>query len=148
MVDIGHKTDTERLAIAKGEVLMRPKTLELIRSGNLKKGNVFAAAELAGVMAAKRTANLVPMCHPILLTYICVELDAADNLGDEGCGVDITATVRSTGKTGVEMEAMVAVTVAALTVYDMAKSVEKSMRIVNVRLVEKRGGASGDVINQ
>ncbi|MFQ5407721.1 MAG: cyclic pyranopterin monophosphate synthase MoaC, partial [Anaerolineales bacterium] len=149
MVDVGHKPDTERTAIARGEVHMRPETLALIRAGNLKKGDVFTTAQLAGVMAAKRTADLVPLCHPLSLTHIDVQLEACDALGgDAQSGVEITATVRTRGKTGVEMEALTAVTVAALTVYDMAKAVEKTMRISNVRLVEKRGGQSGDVVNE
>jgi len=151
MVDVGAKPDTERVAIAKGEVHMRPATLALIRAGALKKGDVLTAAELAGVMAAKRTAELIPLCHPLPLTQILVEvrtMEAAEtetNDGNEGDlikGVEITATVRTTGKTGVEMEALTAVAVAALTVYDMAKSVEKTMRITGVRLVEKHGGKS------
>lgn len=149
MVDVGHKPDTERVAVAKGEVHMRPETLALVREGNLKKGDLFAVAQLAGVMGAKRTSELVPLCHPLPLTHIDVVLQASDALGEGAqSGVEITATVRTRAKTGVEMEALTAVTVAALTVYDMAKAVEKTMRIANVRLVEKRGGTSGDVINE
>jgi cyclic pyranopterin phosphate synthase len=143
MVDVSHKPDTERLAIAAGEVRMKRETLELIRAGNVKKGDVLAVAQLAGVMAAKRTAELIPLCHPLSLTLIDVRCELQDDLP----GIAITATVKTTGKTGVEMEALTAVTVAALTVYDMAKAVEKTMQITNVRLVEKHGGLSGDVMN-
>ncbi len=144
MVDVGHKPDTERVAIAKGEVVMRPETLSLIQSGVIKKGDVLTVAQLAGVMAAKRTSELIPLCHPLPITQITVDLVLNPDLP----GVEIAASVRTVAKTGVEMEALTAVTVAALTVYDMAKSVEKSMRIQNVRLVEKHGGQSGDVYNE
>jgi cyclic pyranopterin phosphate synthase len=144
MVDVGGKPDTERLAIAKGEVLMQPETLALIQNGALKKGDILTVAQLAGIMAAKRTAELIPLCHPIPITHVSVEIELADELP----GVHITATVRTVGKTGAEMEALTAVSVAALTVYDMAKAAEKTMRIGNIRLVEKHGGRSGDVINE
>ena len=144
MVDVGHKPDTERVAVAKGEVHMRPETLELIRQGALKKGDVLTVAEIAGVMAAKRTSDLIPLCHPLPLTQVRVEIALRDDLP----GVEITATARTVGKTGVEMEALTAVSVAALTVYDMAKAVEKTMRITNIRLVRKSGGLSGDVVNE
>lgn len=144
MVDVGNKPDSERTAIAKGEVLMRPETLALIRDGALKKGDVLTVAQLAGVMAAKRTAELIPLCHPLPLTHISVDVD----LDQELPGVRICATVKSFGKTGVEMEALTAVALAALTVYDMAKAVEKTMRIQNIHLVEKHGGMSGDVVNE
>jgi len=143
MVDVGHKPDTDRVAVAAGEVRMKPETLALIRAGDLKKGDVLAVAQLAGVMAAKRTAELIPLCHPLPLTHIDVRCELKDDLP----GVAITATVRTTGKTGVEMEALTAVSVAALTVYDMAKAAEKTMQITNVRLLEKHGGRSGDVVN-
>jgi len=143
MVDVGHKPDTQRAAVATGEVRMKPETLALIRAGNLKKGDVLATAQLAGIMAAKRTADLIPLCHPLPLTHIEVNCELKDDLP----GVAITATVRTTGKTGVEMEALTAVTIAALTVYDMAKAAEKTMQITNVRLLEKHGGMSGDVMN-
>ena len=138
MVDVGHKPDTERVAVAKGEVRMKPETLTLIRAGAMKKGDVLTVAQLAGVMAAKKTSELIPLCHPLPLTYIGVELTLNDGLP----GVEITATVRTTYKTGVEMEALTAVSAAALTVYDMAKAAEKTMQITNVRVVEKRGGQS------
>lgn len=144
MVDVGAKPDTERVAVAAGEIRMLPHTLELIRAGLIKKGDVLTVAQIAGVMAAKRTAELIPLCHPLPLTHIDVRCELRDDLP----GVAITATVRTRGKTGVEMEALTAVSVAALTVYDMAKAVEKTMRIGNVRLVEKHGGTSGDVVNE
>jgi len=144
MVDVSAKPDSERIAVAKGAVVMQPETLALIREGALKKGDVISVAQLAGVMAAKRTAELIPLCHPLPLTQIIVELELDAVLP----GVQITATVRTVGKTGVEMEALTAVSVAALTVYDMAKAAEKTMRIQDIRLVEKRGGQSGDVINE
>ena len=141
MVDVSAKPTTERLAIAKGEVHMALKTLELIKQGELKKGDVLGVAQLAGVMAAKRTADLIPLCHPLPLNQVLVEVEAKPSLP----GIEICATVRTSAKTGVEMEALTAVSVAALSVYDMAKSVEKTMRIDNIRLVQKRGGQSGDV---
>ena len=144
MVDVGKKPDTERVAVAKGEVHMRSETLALIQAGAMKKGDVLTVAQLAGVMAAKRTSELIPLCHPLPLTQITVDLEIAPELP----GLRITAVVRTVGKTGVEMEALTAVSVAALTVYDMAKAVEKTMRIQNIRLVEKHGGQSGDVINE
>jgi cyclic pyranopterin phosphate synthase len=143
MVDVGGKPDTARVAVAAGEVRMLPATLALIRDGALKKGDVFTTAQLAGIMAAKRTAELIPLCHPLPLTHIEVLCE----LNDELPGVTITATVRTTGKTGVEMEALTAVSVAALTIYDMAKAAEKTMQITHVRLLEKRGGRSGEVVN-
>ena len=144
MVEVGAKPETERLAVAKGEVLMKPETLRLIRAGNMKKGDVLTVAQVAGIMGAKRTSELIPLCHPIPLSHLEVELFL-----DEGLpGVQITASARSIGKTGVEMEALTAVSVAALTVYDMAKAAEKTMRIQNIRLVEKHGGRSGDVVNE
>ena len=142
MVDVGHKPDTERVAVAKGEVRMKAETLSLIRAGAMKKGDVLTVAQLAGVMAAKRTAELIPLCHPLPLTHIDVQLELKETLEGNSGGVEITATVRTTGKTGVEMEALTAVSVAALTVYDMAKAAEKTMQITNVRLVEKHGGKS------
>ncbi|MDI6694582.1 MAG: cyclic pyranopterin monophosphate synthase MoaC [Anaerolineales bacterium] len=144
MVDVGEKPDTPRTAVARGEVTMRPETLALIQAGAMKKGDVLTVAQIAGVMAAKRTAEMIPLCHPLPLTHIDVQLELDANLP----GVRIQATVSTTGKTGVEMEALTAVAVAALTVYDMAKAAEKTMRIQNIRLVEKHGGRSGDVINE
>jgi cyclic pyranopterin phosphate synthase len=144
MVDIGAKPDTVRSALAKGEVRMLPATLALIQAGAVKKGDVLTVAQLAGVMGAKHTSDLIPLCHPLSLTQVDVRLELDPNLP----GIQISATVRTVGKTGVEMEALTAVSVAALTVYDMAKAVEKTMQIQNIRLVEKHGGRSGDVINE
>jgi cyclic pyranopterin monophosphate synthase len=144
MVDVGKKPDTLRVAIAKGEVKMSAETLALIEVGAMKKGDVLTVAQIAGVMAAKRTADLIPLCHPLPLNHINIDLELNPDLP----GVLITAEVQTTGKTGVEMEALTAVSVAALTVYDMAKAVEKTMRIGNIRLVEKHGGQSGDVVNE
>lgn len=142
MVDVGHKPDSERLAIARGSVIMQAATLALIEQGNLKKGDVLGVAKLAGIMAAKRTADLIPLCHPLALSHIQVDL----TLNAEQSRVDVEARVRTHGKTGVEMEALTAVSVAALTVYDMAKAVDRTMRISDVRLVEKHGGQSGDIV--
>lgn len=144
MVDVGEKLDTERLAVARGEVVMKKATFDLIRAGALKKGDVLTVAQIAGIAAAKRTSDLIPLCHPLPLTHVDVSLALDEVLP----GVVITSTVKTTGKTGVEMEALTAVSVAALTVYDMAKAAEKTMRIQNVRLVEKHGGRSGDVVNE
>lgn len=144
MVDVGHKPDTERTAVARGEVHMKKKTLELIRAGRVKKGDVLTVAQIAGISASKRTSDLIPLCHPLPLTKVDVDLALDDSLP----GVVISATAKTIGKTGVEMEALTAVSVAALTVYDMAKAVEKTMRIQNIRLVEKHGGQSGDVVNE
>jgi cyclic pyranopterin monophosphate synthase len=140
MVDVGHKPDTERLAVAAGAVTMRPETLKLIIEGNIKKGDVLTLAEVAGVMAAKRTGELIPLCHPLLLTHI--EVTCTPN--EQESRVDIEATVRLRGKTGVEMEALTAVAVAGLTIYDMAKAVDRGMRLTDIRLVAKSGGQSGD----
>jgi len=144
MVDVGDKPDSKRLAIAKGEVVMKKETLDLIRAGALKKGDVFSVAQIAGIAAAKRTSDLIPLAHPLPLSHIAVDLTFDGSLP----GVVITSTVKTTGKTGVEMEALTAVCVAALTIYDMAKAAEKTMKIQNVRLVEKHGGRSGDVVNE
>jgi cyclic pyranopterin monophosphate synthase len=144
MVDVGSKPTTERRAKAKGEVLMKRETFDLIRAGNMKKGDVLTVAQIAGIMAAKRTADLIPLCHPLPLTHVDVNLAMVERLP----GISITATVKTSGKTGVEMEALTAVSVAALTIYDMAKAAEKTMRIQNIRLVEKSGGMSGDISNE
>ncbi len=144
MVDVSDKEDSERIAIARGEVVMQQSTLALIQTGQIKKGDVFTVAQVAGIMAAKRTAELIPMCHPLPLLNIKVELTADENLP----GVKIEAIVKTVGKTGVEMEALTAVSVAGLTIYDMAKAVEKTMRIQNIRLVKKTGGSSGDINNE
>ncbi len=144
MVDVSHKPDTERIAVARGEVRMKKETLDLIRAGQMKKGDVLTVAQIAGITASKRTSDLIPLCHPLSLSKVDVDLTLDDSLP----GVIITAIVKTVGKTGVEMEALTAVSVAALTVYDMAKAAEKTMRIQNIRLVEKHGGQSGDVVNE
>lgn len=140
MVDVGQKPDTERVAVARGIVKMQPETLLLIIEGTLKKGDVLSVAELAGVMAAKRTSELIPLCHTLALTHVEVSCKPNEKLNR----VEIEATVRNRGKTGVEMEALTAVTVAGLTVYDMAKAVDKSMRLSDIHLISKSGGQSGD----
>ncbi len=140
MVDVGSKAETERTAIAEGLVLMRPETLSIIMEGNAKKGDVIATARIAGIMAAKKTHELIPLCHPLLLNKVSVEIEADPALP----GLRVTGLARVSGKTGVEMEALTAVSVACLTVYDMAKAVDRSMTITSVRLVEKSGGKSGD----
>ena len=139
MVDVGEKPATERSATAKGSVLMQPETIALIQQGGVKKGDVLSVARLAGIMGAKRTPDLIPLCHPLALTSVKVELsiDAARN------AVDISATCKLTGQTGVEMEALTAVSVAALTVYDMVKAVDRGMKITEIRLTHKSGGKSG-----
>ena len=144
MVDVGDKALTERLATARGEVLMKKETFDLIRTGAIKKGDVLTVAQIAGIAAAKRTFELIPLCHPLSITHIDVSIKMDEVLP----GVIISATVKTAGRTGVEMEALTAVSVAALTVYDMAKAVEKTMKIQNIRLIEKHGGRSGDVINE
>ncbi|MCI0399174.1 MAG: cyclic pyranopterin monophosphate synthase MoaC [Chloroflexi bacterium] len=139
MVDVGHKPDTQRVAVARGAVIMQPETVQLIIEGNLKKGDVLAVAQLAGIMAAKRTSDLIPLCHPLALNHVAVT--CTPNPAEKR--VDIEATVRVQGKTGVEMEALTAVSVAALTIYDMAKAVDRGMRLTDIRLVAKEGGQSG-----
>lgn len=139
MMDVSHKKETERQALAKGKVQMKPATLELIRKEELEKGDVLAVAKTAGIMAAKETHRLIPLCHPLQLTHIAVEF----NLPENGNSVEITASVKGIGKTGFEMEALVAVSVSALTIYDMCKAIDKSMTIGEIRLVRKSGGKSG-----
>lgn len=147
MVDVGHKDDTQREAIARGRILMQPETLALIRQGGIKKGDVLAVAQVAGIMAAKRTHELIPMCHPLMLTHVSLqfELQPAAAPG-QLAAIDIRATVRTTGKTGVEMEALTAVSVAGLTIYDMCKAVDRAMTLEGVRLARKSGGKSGEII--
>jgi len=140
MVDVGAKAVTTRTAIAAGEVRMAPATLAAIRAGTAPKGDVLAAARIAGIMAAKRTPELIPLCHTLLLTKVAVEFE----IDDAAARVLITATVRCNGQTGVEMEALTAVSVAALTIYDMAKALDKAMVIGEIRLLQKSGGKSGD----
>ena len=144
MVDVIGKPISERCAVAKGDVIMKAETLAAIQSGNLKKGDVLTTAQLAGVMAAKRTADLIPLCHPLLLDQILLDLEFNSALP----GITITATVKTSSKTGVEMEALTAVSVAALTVYDMVKAVDKKMKIQNIHLIDKRGGSSGDFFSE
>ena len=141
MVDISAKAATERRAVAKGVVRMKPETLDLIKKGGTKKGEVLATAQLAGIMAAKKTPELIPLCHPISIDEVKVEF----KLDEKNSTVEISSTVKSTGKTGVEMEALTATAVAALTIYDMCKSVERGMKIENIRLVSKSGGKSGKI---
>ena len=146
MVDVSAKADTERVAIAKGEITMQTATLALIRANKIEKGEVFAVARVAGIMAAKRTHELIPMCHPLLVTNLAVDFEIlAEGNANERARVGIIGTAKNVGKTGVEMEALVAVTMAALTIYDMVKAVDRAMRIENVRLVLKRGGKSGEI---
>jgi cyclic pyranopterin phosphate synthase len=140
MVDVGAKTETEREAIAAGRVQMLPETLRLLREGNLPKGDVLGTARVAGIMAAKRTWELIPLCHQLQLTKVSVEF----GFNEADAAVEITAGVRCRGQTGVEMEALTAVSVAALTIYDMAKAVERGMVIGDIRLLEKRGGKTGE----
>jgi cyclic pyranopterin phosphate synthase len=144
MVDVSAKAATDRLAIAKGTVFMEAATLKLIEKGQLKKGDMLAVAQLAGIQAAKRTSDLIPLCHPLALSSVKVEL-ATDKKAN---AVTITATCKVTGATGVEMEALTAVSAAALTVYDMCKSVDRGMRIGDIRLVEKSGGKSGRFVQK
>jgi cyclic pyranopterin monophosphate synthase len=137
MVDVSEKPPTERIAVAEGFVRMKPATLALVRKGNAKKGDVLGTARLAGIMAAKRTHELIPLCHPLALSKVTVDLEPSRN------GIAVRATVKVKGPTGVEMEALTAVSVACLTIYDMVKAAERGMTIEKVRLVEKRGGKSG-----
>jgi len=141
MVDVTEKADTHREAVAKGVVRMKPSTFDLLKKGKMAKGDVLAVAQLAGVMAAKQTPNLIPLCHPLLIGDIKVEF----SLDEGNSTVEITTTVKSTGKTGVEMEALTATAVTALTIYDMCKAVDRGMRIDNIRLVRKSGGKSGTI---
>ena len=141
MVDVTGKPDTHREAVAKGTVRMQASTLELLKKGKAAKGDVLAVAQLAGIMAAKQTPNLIPLCHPVLIGNIRVEF----SLDEENSAVEITATVESTGKTGVEMEALTATAVTALTIYDMCKAVDRGIQIENIRLIKKSGGKSGTI---
>lgn len=142
MVDITEKNVTERTAVATGEIVMNKETLEAVKKGNIKKGDVLGVARIAAIMAAKQTQSLIPMCHNILLTNAKIEF----SFDDEGNKILIKSTVKTTGKTGVEMEALTMVSIAGLTIYDMCKSMDKSMVIGKIRLVEKHGGKSGDWI--
>ncbi len=144
MVDVGDKPDSRRIAVARARVVIGSEAFQLLRSKSLFKGDVLAVAQVAGISAAKRTAELIPLCHPLPLTHVSVDLEPREE-GDAGT-VEVTASAETVGKTGVEMEALTAVTVAALTVYDMVKSHDRAVRITDVRLVEKRGGLSGDLV--
>jgi cyclic pyranopterin phosphate synthase len=141
MVDVSPKAETARTATARGRIVMAPATLALIREGRAGKGDVLGVARLAGIMAAKRTSDLIPLCHPLMISKVSVDLEPE---GDDA--IIIEATVSLTGKTGVEMEALTAVSIAALTVYDMVKAVDRGMRIEDIRLVHKAGGKSGEFI--
>jgi len=141
MVDITEKPDTHREAVVKGTVSMQAATLDLLKKGKMAKGDVLAVAQLAGIMAAKQTPNLIPLCHPVPIGDIKIEF----SLNEENSTVEITTTVKSVGKTGVEMEALTATAVTALTIYDMCKAVDRGMRIENIRLIRKSGGKSGTI---
>jgi cyclic pyranopterin phosphate synthase len=140
MVDVSQKPLTEREAVAKGLVVMKAETLSMIKSGEMPKGDVLATAQMAGIMAAKQTSRIIPLCHPLMLDEVKVEFQFVEG------GVEITATVKCTGKTGVEMEALTAVAASALTIYDMCKMVEREMRIHQIRLFRKSGGKSGNIV--
>ena len=142
MVDVGWKDSTDREAVARGSINMQPETLALIKANSMKKGDVLGVARIAGIMAAKNTSGLIPLCHPLPLSHVAVDFEFDDNAN----AISITGTAKTTGKTGVEMEALTAVSIAALTIYDMCKAVDRAMRIDGVRLVRKTGGKSGDVI--
>ena len=145
MVDVGEKSITQRIAIATGEVYLQPSTMRLIKDGGIKKGDVLAVAQVAGIMGAKKTSDIIPMCHPLLLTNVDIAFD--DNSETDSktglCCIEIKATVKVTGQTGVEMEALTAVSIAALTIYDMCKAVDREMFFKNIGLIEKSGGKSG-----
>ena len=146
MVDVGAKPATHRVAIASGRIEMQPETLALIESGTAKKGDVLGIARIAGIMAAKKTSDLIPLCHPLALSRVAIELEAARADGESAAAVLCTATVETTGPTGVEMEALTAVQVALLTIYDMCKAADRGMVITGVRLLEKHGGKSGSYV--
>ena len=145
MVDVGKKNITERVAVATGQVYLQPETMRLIKGGEIKKGDVLAVAQVAGIMGAKKTSDIIPMCHPLLLTNVDIAFN--ENLEPDPktglCCIDIKATVKVTGQTGVEMEALTAVSVAALTIYDMCKAVDREMFFKNIGLIKKSGGKSG-----
>lgn len=144
MVDVGDKEDTTRIAIAEGEVVMRPETLRLINEGKISKGDVLAVAQVAGIMAAKQTSQIIPMCHPLMLTSV----DLNFKINEEAHKIIIKSKVKTVGRTGVEMEALTAVAIAGLTIYDMCKAVDRGMTIKAIRLIEKAGGKSGHYLNQ
>jgi len=142
MVDVGDKPDTDRIAVAEGAIYVQPATLQLIKQGNMKKGDVLTVARIAGIMGAKKTADLIPLCHPVPITKIGIDL----TLDDSQHAIRIRAHARTHGKTGIEMEVLTAVSITALTIYDMAKAVDRTMRIGDIRLLEKRGGQHGDYL--
>ena len=142
MVDVGDKPDTERIAVAEGAIYVQADTLRLIQEGNMKKGDVLTVARIAGIMGAKKTSELIPLCHPVPMTKIGVDL----SLDEDANAIRIQAYARTIGKTGIEMEVLTAVSITALTIYDMAKAVDRTMRISDIRLLEKRGGIHGDYI--
>ena len=144
MVDVSEKSETVRTAVAAGRVLVNEETFALIKSGGMKKGDVLGTAQIAGIMGAKRTPDIIPMCHPIMISGV----DIAFELNEDELAVEIIATAKCTGVTGVEMEALTAVSVAALTVYDMCKAVQKDMEITDIRLLKKTGGTSGDFVRE
>jgi len=144
MVDVGGKAETERQAVAEGAVVMQAQTLTTILAGDAKKGDVLGTARIAGIMAAKRTHELIPLCHPLMLDKVSVDIEPDDTLP----GLRVTATARVTGKTGVEMEALTAASVACLTIYDMAKAIDRGMTITGIRLMRKSGGNSGDYLRK
>ena len=144
MVDVTEKSETQRTAVAAGRVLVNRETFELIKTGGMKKGDVLTTAQIGGIMGAKRTSDIIPMCHPIFISGIDIDFE----MDEEACAVNITATAKCTGVTGVEMEALTAVSVAALTVYDMCKAVQKDMVISDIRLLKKTGGKSGTFIRE
>ncbi|MEO1646941.1 MAG: cyclic pyranopterin monophosphate synthase MoaC [Chloroflexota bacterium] len=142
MVDVGDKPDTDRIAVAEGAVYVQANTLRLIKEGNMKKGDVLTVARIAGIMGAKKTSDLIPLCHPVPITKIGVDL----SLDEDANAIRIQAQARTRGKTGIEMEVLTAVSITALTIYDMAKAVDREMRIGDIRLLEKRGGVHGDYV--
>lgn len=144
MVDVSDKAVTHRVAVAAGSIYMQPETLSLIQEGRIKKGDVLAVAQVAGIMAAKRTSEIIPMCHPLMLTGVDLHFEPDEALH----AIHIRATVKTTGQTGVEMEALHAVSAAALTIYDMCKAVDRGMRITDIRVTEKDGGKSGHFIQE
>jgi cyclic pyranopterin phosphate synthase len=144
MVDVGGKADSVRIAVAEGAIRMRPETLDLIVSGNAKKGDVIGTARIAGIMAAKKTSDLIPLCHPLMISKVSIDITPDAALP----GLRVQATVKIEGKTGVEMEALMAVSVTCLTLYDMAKAADKGMEIIDIRLMSKSGGKSGDYIRE
>ena len=144
MVDVSGKPATRRVAVARGQVRMQRETLALIRQNALSKGDALATARIAGILAAKKTADLIPLCHPLMLTHVSIEFEMREAENDGA--VEITAAVETTAETGVEMEALTAVSVAALTIYDMGKAVDRAMRLTDIRLIEKHGGKSGDIV--